>query len=79
MKEQWFFTFGCAHHHGPTPLAHRYVIIEGDFGEARQKMVDLRGPVWSFQYSPEEFEGQAERYGLTEIKAEELEVSGESA
>ena len=77
-KEKWYFTFGSGHFHGNMPLAHRYVVFEGSFNEAREKMLELRGPVWSFQYDWDNFEDQVTRYGLTEITVEDLTVKEEA-
>ena len=51
-ENEWVFTFG----NGQYPLAHMCVKIQGDYGEARQKMIDTFGTKWGFQYSVEEWE-----------------------
>lgn len=48
--EYWVFTFGQNH-----AYPGRCVRIEGDYKEARQKMVDYFGYHWAFQYSEKEW------------------------
>lgn len=51
-EESWIFTFGF----GDYPFSGKCVRIQGDFNMARQKMFDLVGSEWGFQYSEEEWE-----------------------
>jgi len=69
---KWFFTFGTGHMAGSMNLANRYVVIEGEFSKAREKLCAVRGPRWSFQYDIGELEGMKARFGLEEITLEEL-------
>lgn len=46
----YIFTFG----QGQQNAGH-YVRIEGDYAEARQKMIDMYGFNWGFQYSEYEW------------------------
>lgn len=62
-KQDWYFTFGSAHAH-----PNGYVKIYGTFSEARKEMVERYNQKWSMQYSEKQFQGQAEEYGLNEIK-----------
>ena len=48
---EYIFTFGYGH-----PNEGCCVRIEGDYGEARQKMVDKYGLQWAFQYPAEEWD-----------------------
>lgn len=61
--EDWFFTFCGNHEH-----RNGYVKIHGTYYEARKEMVRRYGQEWAFQYDAKAFEGQPERYGLTELK-----------
>lgn len=59
---RWVFTFGCG-----QPNAGHYVVIEGEFFEARRKMMERYGRQWSMQYSEREWERicrQAREEGL---------------
>lgn len=57
---KFYFTFGYG-----TPYRNRYIEIEAeDYGSARARMVELHGQKWAFQYTEEEFKGQAEQFGL---------------
>jgi hypothetical protein len=59
----FYFTFGYG-----TPYRNSYIRIEAeDAGEARERMVELHGLKWAFQYDEKSFTGQAERFGLTEL------------
>lgn len=72
--EKFYFTYGSNHRdiYGHS-LGRRYTVIEAEsYWEARNKFVALRGLTWSFQYTEQEFSGQAEEYGLTEIPVEEV-------
>jgi len=69
---KWFFTFSSAHVHNNRSLGKRYVVIEGSFNEAREKMFAVRGPRWSFQYDVAKLKEQVFNYRLTEITLEEL-------
>lgn len=62
MNKRWYFTWGCG-----QEFPHCYTMIEGEFEEAREIMVDRYGCSWSMQYSESEFAGQVEKYGLREI------------
>ncbi len=48
---EWIFTFGFG-----QPNEGKCVRIQGDYGEARKKMMDLYGPEWGFQYPAEQWE-----------------------
>lgn len=49
-KEKWFFTFDT----GQDNYGY-YVVIEGDYSEARDKMREKFGIKWGFQYSEEQW------------------------
>jgi len=49
-KENWYFTFGVGH--GNRMFCVRIV---GTYGSARERMFELFGKVWSFQYSEKQF------------------------
>ena len=61
--EDWFFTFGQGHHY-----PNRFVRIHGTMESARAEMCRRYGNKWAMQYDAPQFDGQAERYGLTEAK-----------
>ena len=63
MKEKYYFTF-CS---DDEENCNHYVVFEGTYDEARKQMVDRFGTHWAFQYSEEDFAGQAEEYGLTRV------------
>jgi hypothetical protein len=65
-KQTWYFTFGSGQEYPD-----RYVKFTGGFNEARKKMFRRFGNRWAFQYSEEAFDGQAERWGLTELEVTE--------
>lgn len=60
----FYFTFGSG-----QPHANRYVKIDwcADYLEARTAMVERFGFTWAFQYDADEFTGQPEQYGITEL------------
>jgi hypothetical protein len=76
----WIFTFGSGHRAyagssstppdpdaaGGFPLANRYVVINGTFDSARQRMCEVFGQTWCAQYGTRERAG-VEEYGLTEL------------
>lgn len=63
-KENWYFTFGSNHYDADgRSLGNAVCVVEGTFGEAREKMVEARGDVWAFQYKTAEQAG-VERFGL---------------
>lgn len=67
-SQKWAFTFGTDHlDANGHSLGNSYVVIAGSFNETRQKIHELRGSKWSFQYTLEEIEEQAFRYGLQEV------------
>lgn len=77
MRE-WVFTFGSGQRgyaigrSGPDEnakgfrLDDRYVVIEGTYESARDRMFDIFGPIWSMQYRSREKAG-VEEFGLTEL------------
>lgn len=76
--EHRVFTFGYAHTHPDLPagaltadgahhLGKNFVRIPGDTESARARMLALFGRGWAFDYAPERFEPQIERYGLVEV------------
>lgn len=48
--EYYVFTFGLG-----TKFANKYVKVYGDYGTARQKMINRFGLNWAFQYSAEQW------------------------
>lgn len=67
-----FFTFGFGHY-SPSGIALRntVVAIPGTYGEARNKMVEVVGDKFAFQYNSAEDAG-VERFNLSVISLEEL-------
>ena len=59
-KENWYFTFGVGQ--GNRMF---YVRILGTRGSSRERMHELFGAVWSFQYTEKEFGDSAERNNYT--------------
>jgi hypothetical protein len=58
-----YTTYSCA-----TNLRNNYSVVEGeDHGDCRAKIHEVTGGKFAFAYTEEEFEGQIERYGLTEV------------
>ena len=71
--ETWFFTFGSAHKDSDgRSLGQRFVKLQGTIESTRDKMFEARGAAWAFQYDVEGFNGQAERYGLSEVSLEDV-------
>ena len=60
--QNYYFTFGVCTNKGGN-----YIKIEGTAESTRKKMVAVHGLEWAFQYNEADFDGQAERFGLTEI------------
>ena len=48
---EYIFTFGCGHLNEG-----KCVRVQGDYAEAREKMVDKYGLKWAFQYPAEEWD-----------------------
>lgn len=69
MPNVWGFTFGANHTNADgVSLDDYYVILEGDFNEARAKMFELRGSKWAMQYPYDNrFEEMIEQYGLLKL------------
>lgn len=66
---KFFVTYGYN-----TNLSNNYSVVEADdYCEARKKIFDIRGRKFSFIYTEDEFIGQPEKYGLTEIELKEPE------
>lgn len=65
---KWAFTFGVGH-----GLRHYYVVIEGTYDEAKDKMMELFGKKWSWQYPLDEWE--AKNYGTKPLN-DYIEIGG---
>lgn len=60
---KYYFTFGTT-----TPLGDHVVVINGEYIEAREKMVSVFGTKWSSQYNEEQWAEFVKKYGeMTEI------------
>lgn len=74
--EDFFFTFGSA-----DVRARQYVRITArDESDARELMFKEYGKKWGFCYDARRFDGQVEKYGLTELqhlKTDTLRNNGE--
>lgn len=57
----WVFTFGSGQEHEGC-----YIVIEGNYSEARKEMHRRFGAKWGFQYASEE-EAGVEKYKLKKI------------
>ena len=68
-EEYYIFTFGSG-----QLYEGRYVRIKGDYGTARQKMVDRYGLNWAFQYSEKEWADWLSRKPIWVPTETELEV-----
>jgi len=72
---KWYFTFG----HGQEHFG-KYIIIEGEFNEARDKMFSMFGPKWSMQYDEVKGKEVIERWDLKSYsKAKENQENLENA
>ena len=61
--EKYYVTYGNGTHQ-----ANNYSVVEAeDYGEARLTVDNVTKGLFAFMYDEEEFAGQAEQYGLTEI------------
>lgn len=65
---KWAFTFGVGH-----GLRNYYVVIEGTYDEAKDKMMELFGRKWSWQYPLEKWE--ANSYGTKPLN-DFIEIGG---
>lgn len=76
MKEQsWIFTFGCGRDVYGDRAGKAVRVFADSYGEARQKMFEMHGDKWAFQYSAEEwerFENDPERFWYLEEIVEEI-------
>ena len=62
-NQTYYFTF-C----GDSENSHRYrKIVAKDYHRAREKMFELHGKKWAFQYTEESFKEQPKKYQLTEL------------
>lgn len=66
---KFYFTFGSGHYtltpDGLLCLGNYYVLINAyTNGQAREIMCKYRKDVWAFNYTAEQFEGQAEEFNL---------------
>ena len=70
----YYFTYGSAHTtNDGFPLDVFYTKVSAEsYGEARQRLFEVRGDVWAFQYTEEEFLPQIEQYGLKEAPLERV-------
>lgn len=63
----YIFTFGTNHVTADgMSLGNFYVEIDGTYGEARQKLVEARGPKWAFQYNNKD-EAGVDRFNLMKV------------
>jgi hypothetical protein len=66
-KMKWYFTFGHGHEHFG-----KYIIIEGEFNEARKRMFSMFGSKWSMQYDEVKGKEIVEKWDLKSyLKAKE--------
>lgn len=70
-NEKWAFTFGSNHVDSTgKSLGSVYVVIEGNYGEARDKLLEARGDKWAFQYPASEMKYQETLFGISEVSLE---------
>ena len=65
-EQDWVFTWGFGQGHDNC-----YIVIHGTFASARDRMVELYGNKWGFQYPDKESAG-VDRFHLEEIKEGEV-------
>ena len=68
--EQWVFTFGFGHVDPRTgeSLGNRYVVIEGDINDSREKMIKRFGNKWAMQYREgDKTDEMIAKYNLKEL------------
>ncbi len=63
QRQDWYFTFGHGQMHGPNG----YTKIYGTRSSARERMFEMYGPKFAFQY-PNAAEAGVERFNLHEVK-----------
>ena len=62
VPQDWYFTWGFGYEYPNC-----YYIIHGTFGSARERMFEVFGPKWAFQYRSAD-EAGVDRFNLKEIK-----------
>lgn len=62
-NENWYFTFMLSQHE----LSRYYIKISGTYEEARQKMVEMFGPKFAFQYSEKQKPQSIDFYKYKEL------------
>lgn len=55
---KWYFTFGC----NQAFKGYCQVVLADSFEEAREKMCNVYGIKWAFQYSESQWKNVDERY-----------------
>ena len=77
LGKTFYFTFiGYHRNKNGEELRKRFIKIHAeDEGKARKIVFDSIGVKWGFCYDESEFEGQAEKYGLTEIAINDVDVA----
>ena len=69
---KFYVTYG-----GGSDQANNFSVVEAaDYGAAREKICEMCERKFAFCYHEDEFKGQAERYGLTEIPLQPQTRSG---
>lgn len=73
---KYYFTFGANHtDKNGVSLGNRYCVIEApEEGVARTMMAVARGMKWAFSYPESLFAGQAEKFGLKEVKLADIKL-----
>lgn len=76
MEEKWYFTFNINQldNDGNSLGGYYFIVKAKTHGEARKKMIEIRGNNWAFQYSKKEFGNQAEDYNLKEAKKIQIQI-----
>ena len=70
-----FITYGCE-----SNLARNYSVVEGaDYDTCREQAFLLTEGRFAFSYTEEEFAGQIEKYGLTEVPLQPQVFEGEES
>ena len=64
-NERWIFTFSF-----DSPNRGRYIVFDGNYEEARNKMWKNFGDQWSFQYSMSEWEASKVEFGEDKLEKE---------
>lgn len=69
-EREWIFTFGC----GQGDLAGKCIRIKGAYEEAREKMCEMFGNKWAFQYPASEWDEEKNNPKRAWLMEEEITI-----